>query len=511
VGNDVSDWGRSRIARGGLPRPVRSADAAPTSGTDPVSRMLALQGSVSNASVARLLARPPVATIQRDVGWKGDDVMDDRSKGMTKVDSGRPGGKPVRRIPIEGVDEGYAAGGAKPQVDDVGVDETGTYRPIADETREQAGGKSSGRAVVLIPESLPKLDSVEVLFHLHGFTPGWRARYPLPPPKPKPKSRPKKGSPPPAPEPPAQPTRVEPEDIETARIEQQLEASGRPMIAILPQGTSHSFFGHDRAEVNVKTYIDQVFAQLGDADWPSGEKPQHVGGIVLSAHSGAGHALSNMLHSKEHLVPGTDRPAELEDPSKRSVTDTAFLEGLVLFDTINPAGQTSTTTQYTHVLSFLKSQLEHDLSELHLKWKLAQNDGTPDAEVARSQEKWLVEAGFRFRGFATAGGYGTSFNALKGEVTAWFNRNAAALGGPKSCVYQALFANYTIAPAGADHMHMIGGTVGKDGTREHENLRAALDELPKPKLKEREGCDPIPAKPLPKAALAKPKTRATVR
>jgi hypothetical protein len=213
-----------------------------------------------------------------------------------------------------------------------------------------------------------------------------------------------------------------------------------------------------------------------------------------------------MLHSKEHLVPGTERPAEAEDPSKKSVTDTAYLESLVLFDTINPAGETTGTTQYTYVLEFLKGQLAHELERLHDMWKLEQAAGTADDEVARKQEKWLGESGFRFRGFATAGGYGDSFSALDGQVKAWLASHAPVLGGRKSCVFKALSDNFKVTPAGTDHMHMIGGAAGKGGTLEHENLRSALDALPKPASGGRQDCEPSPAKPLPKPA-AKPATK----
>jgi hypothetical protein len=472
--------------------------------------VLALQRSAGNAAVARLLGAAPGATIQRD--WTGDDVKAQPNAPPTKVASDRPSGKPIRRIRIEGIPEGYAMDVKKPQPDKTGVDETGNYSDISGQTKEAPGGKTSGRAVVLIPEDLPKTDTVEVLFLLHGFTAGWRTRLDRQLPAPKPPRR-RRGEKPQPPPPPPPPIPLEPEDIGLDRIAQQLDASRRSMIAILPQGTSRSFFGRDTAEVNAKKYIEHAFGLLKDSDFPGGKKPAHVGGIVLSAHSGAGHALGEMMHSadpkaraKEQLIPDAGQPVAAPPGSAKSVTDTAYVEGVVVFDTINPAGETTSTNQFNYLVAYLKQQLERELAQLHAMWTAEEKTSTPE-KIARKQEAWLAGSGFRFRAFATPGGYATSFEGVTNVLNAWFKGKAALLGGPKSCVYQALFDNYKVAPAGTTgptaHVQMLGGQV-ETGTREHQNLKASLDALPNPRASLRTDCDPIPAKPAPPKAPKAP-------
>jgi hypothetical protein len=495
------------------PGPDRSTGTQSAS-PQPAERVLALQRAVGNTAVTRLIG----ATIQRD--WQGDDIKAEPNAPPTKVASDRPGGKPIRRIRVEGIAEGYATDTKKPQPDVTGVDETGSYSKISGQTAEAPGGKTSGRAVVLVPEDLPKTDTVEVLFLLHGFTAGWRTRLDkqLPAPKPPPRRRGEKPKPPPPPPPPIP---IEPEDIGLDRIAQQLDASKRSMIAILPQGTSRSFFGHDTAEVNAKKYIEQVFGLLKDSDFPFGKKPAHVGGIVLSAHSGAGHALGEMLHSVdptardrktkgplEHLIPDAGKPGAVPPGSPKSVTDTAYVEGVVVFDTINPAGETTATNQYNYLVAYVTQQLNRELGELHQQWTDAQASSTSDADVAKKQEAWLASSGFRFRAFATggSGGYGKSFNAVKGQIDGWFRAKQSVLGGKKSSVYQAFYDNYQVAAAGTTgatgHISMLGGQVEK-GTRQHENLKSALNSLPKPGTTPGSG-DPIPAKPPPPKPVKAP-------
>ena len=109
----------------------------------------------------------------------------------------------------------------------------------------------------------------------------------------------------------------------------------------------------------------------------------------------------------------------------------------------------------------------------------------------------LKREGFRFRAFfsgspslkredpttlepsATAG-YADRYFLLKGKVDAWFDAHAADLGGKGSKLYDALRANYTIEPAGTDHMHDMCWLPGakKDAPFTHENMRAALGSLP---------------------------------
>src|SRR4051812_15665066 len=110
--------------------------------------------------------------VQRKVGWTGAGAK------SPNRDARDTKGTSVLRIPVEGIKEGV----------------------------------SPGRAIVLVPHAAAQPPTtVEVLFHLHGwFIPGFGRGYH------------EHGG------------KVDDEAL--YRIEQQLEASGRTMIGILPQG-----------------------------------------------------------------------------------------------------------------------------------------------------------------------------------------------------------------------------------------------------------------------------------
>jgi hypothetical protein len=433
--------------------------------------VLALQRTAGNTAVRALLRR---AALQRRVGWTGVDP-----KSWNADVSDVPGARRVKRIPVEGITRGHASGprdkghpdvprqdDAERKADEV---ETGTFKRVKALTSEAAGGVTTGRAVVLIPQGLAAdAATVEVLFHLHGFTPGGRGR--------------------------GGDGAGEPEDVATARIGQQLETSGRPMIAILPQGAMGKDgleFWPDSSQVDVNAYIDEALGLVPAKLWPGG-KPRAPGGVVVSAHSGGGDQVARML--KAGILPAT---------GPRTV------QGLLMFDALHGWGPAA-------VASFLTDRLDTELARLHGIWT-AKHGSVPavTAEaIADDQVDWIRRSGFRFHGFASTGYFKRYDTQLKPPIAAWFTTHAAELGGADSSVFKALSANYldqAAVAAGTTHERIMGGTVDDAGARANQHLLEALAAPPAPKGK-RVPAQPAttpapvkaaPTKPAPAKAVAK--------
>ena len=310
-------------------------------------------------------------------------------------------------------------------------------------------GLGAGNALVLIPAWLPEVKTVEVLFHLHGHEwPGYSFGYGAG------------------------------QDETVYRFEQALDQfakSKRPIIAVLPQGGSLSEFGKTTGEVNADTYIQQAIAEVPADQWPGGTAPA-AGGVILSGHSGAGGRFADMF--------GTAKM-----PSR--------LEGFFSFDTINgktgqKVSEIATGNEYKQHVKFILGRLDADLAMLAAERKKAA--GKKDDEIQTALAAKLTQEGFRFHAFYTEAPhvrddgtldpkatavYADRYFMLKGLVDGWFAGHAAELGGTGSKVYAALRANYTIEPAGTEHMKMMGGVqAGKGKPFEHENMRTALGGLP---------------------------------
>ncbi len=405
----------SRASRAQLAAPA----VQPSSQSYPLSRsgVLGLQRAVGNRCTRQVLA------VQRD-GWTG---VDPRSPNFARqVVPGENGAGGVLRIPIEGISAGHATSDAGVRTNRLTRRDQRTGRdvsvpavPVRDVTPETPGTGTAGRAIVLVPQALPAgLAEVEILFHLHGHNIGYRGRGPH--------------------------GQGAPRDTERDRIEQQLSASRRPMIAILPQGGFASDFGRSGHAVNVGTYIDQVFALIPPSAWPPGPVPRR-GDVVLSGHSGAGEPLSTMLRAGPAMLP-------------------VRIEGLFLFDAIN---DDRVEGEYGAVRDWLHRQFLRDLRQLRTELQPVE---------------WLQQRAFRFRGVYTGGGYERRYRALADEIQGWLNLAAdrRQLGGRGSALFRAMRDNYRIVPAGqVDHEHMLGGRTDRaTGARRDENLGAALSQLP---------------------------------
>ena len=426
-------------------RRARARSAAPTlrrTKTDPASRVLDLQQSAGNQAVQTLLrevkqkpkVKPKPAPPQPKVpkaGWRGVKAGSPNLKVTTTT------GTRIKRVPVTGIAEG------------LGV----------------------GNALVLIPQWLSQMKTVEVLIHLHGhqlsgYALGYETAY----------------------------------DETLYRVEHALDqfaAVKRPIVGVLVQGGSLSEFGKGGTkDINVGRYIEQAFAAVPPTEWPNGVVPK-PGGVILSGHSGAGAGFTRMLGTEKmpHSTPGT--PGQLE--------------GLFSFDTINARGEKvsgiTSGGQYKALRNFLIARLDADLHMLNDE--RAKAKGKTEAQIQALQADKLAREGFRFRGFYTgaphlkqppkprrgkpppppqtgpptleptsSSNYADRYFMLARELDDWFATNEQALGGQSSSAYKALRANYTIESAGSpSHMEMLGGTRA-GGVWQDENLKKALGSLP---------------------------------
>jgi LAS superfamily LD-carboxypeptidase LdcB len=288
-------------------------------------------------------------------------------------------GKGVRRIPLEALSTVAA-----------------TYPE--DTSLENKKKYTLGRAVVLVPANVNGIDPIEVLVHLHGMTMGYR-------------------------------TAVEKttfgasvgntEDLENDKIVQQLEGSGRRMIAALPQGTDQAEFNPKSGEFDSEAFIQEVLPQVAHIlKWPA---PPTITRTVLSGFSGGGLTI-NRMRGKQGQPKAPEKLGEL-----------------ILFDAMH--GKKGLPGDEVSVWTFLESMLNADLAAL-------------SGKSEEAQLKYIREKGFRFRGITTGkSGYGKRYQYLadklyskggKKKEPGWFPTHAAELGGKGSSVYKALAENYQV-------------------------------------------------------------------
>jgi len=336
----------------------------------------------------------------------------------------------VERIPLEGLKEGLQASTPR------------SKQETDDEKGQPSKEGADGKAIAVVP-TLKADQPVEILLHLHGHNVGYRERAK------------------------SDGTAMDPgsvRDVAADRIEQQLGASGRNMIAILPQGTTMSGFGAFKPEA----YITEVWGMLtAMKKLPPNAKR---GAVVLSGHSGAASPITQML-STGNLPTG--------------------LGELVLFDSIH-------TGQRPTVETFLKSRMGADVKALKDLADPHLNGGLDAAKVTANQTDYLSKS-FRFRGIFTPkfhpqkkdeqnhlmwqdpetkkkpvidetvwAGYGVEYEPLRDTIKAWMDANTK---GFDASIAAALRENYKVIPAGAGATHntILGA---------NNNLENALSVLP---------------------------------
>jgi hypothetical protein len=301
----------------------------------------------------------------------------------------------VRRIPLEGI----TGGNTEPDPQSA--------------TKEAA----DNRVIVLIPSPLDTTQPIDVLLHLHGHNVGYRQRT-------------TKGK---------DDATLAPgtvRDIDSDRIEQQIAASKRPIIGVLPQGTAGSGFG----KLNADAYIATVFTALTAAGaWglPVIEAPK-VGRVILTGHSGAGGRISEMI-----AEPGAPRlPSALAE--------------VALFDAINGPGELGIIT------TWVLNHLDADLAALMA--------GGIATGVMTQQQADYLHTSMRFRAYYTNSSYQARHEKLQASIDGWFKTNGGMLGGVSSPLYTQLYDNYRTAPVHHGAHNLI---MGKD-----DRLRDALSTLP---------------------------------
>lgn len=332
-----------------------------------------VQGSWSDAPLGPVGGARSAVTQAPTFGW---------NRGEVSVGA-------IRRIPIEGLASGNQA-------------------PDAQAAAEE---EAAGRAIALIPENLDLSGPVDVLVHLHGHNIGYRQRRTA------------------GPHPNLKVGTVR--DVDTDRIEQQIQASGRPMIGVLPQGTALSRFGSFDSDAYIAEVL-RVLAGLGA--FGASPAPQ-IGRVLLSGHSGAGRPIAEML-----AEPGQPRLS-------------SKLGELALFDSINDDNQLAA------VRDWVVSQLNRDLAALTA------------TGITPAQQAAYLKNGMRFRAYYTNSSYAPRHESLRQSIRAWFNAHAAALGGKGSLAYAGLADNY-------DHVTAVGHADHEVILSRDNRLREAIDTLP---------------------------------
>jgi hypothetical protein len=244
---------------------------------------------------------------------------------------------------------------------------------------------AAGRAILCVPSTLDASQPVEVLLHLHGHNIGLRQRVAS--------SLPDAGT---------------VHDVLMDQIEDQLGSSGRPMIALLPQGTLSSGFSNGTSAFDCDGFITEALGAAVTAGvWSSAPE---ISRVVLSAHSGGGGSVGVMAA----------QAGQPHFPSK--------ICALFLFEAINGPNELSSDTAY------ITAKLNAELQNLN----------------AASDKLQSLKSTFRFRGVynpqdnSPSGNYAALYPALRQTIAAWFGRNASAIGGVGSDTYNAFVANYQI-------------------------------------------------------------------
>jgi hypothetical protein len=269
-------------------------------------------------------------------------------------------------------------------------------------------GGHTDTAIALIPGGLPADGSaVQVLLYLHGHLVRGAHGYDT--------GKKKEG-----------------DDVAFHAIPQQMAASGRTMVGILPQGGGTSEFNPATKKrgkgFNADEYIAGVFARLTEMKAWGVSTPPVPGGVVLSGHSGADVAISEMLSSD--LGP-------------------EHLEGLFLFDTMWPGAGHD-----VKIWNAVRIRLEKDLDALRSLWHAA---GDRDKAEAKMVE-WVHHHGFRLYDVFGAGGtYDRASNSLRDKKDRWLAQKDVqwVLGTPGTAVYDAVALNLVVAPGGGDHDHKV--------------------------------------------------------
>jgi len=265
---------------------------------------------------------------------------------------------------------------------------------------------------------------VEVLLHLHGWSTGGRERA---------NDRKKatvgrKGT---------------VRDVEIDKVPQQMVASGRNMIAVLPQGDARSQFG-PTSGAQWDALVREVLQRLVDL-LPELEQPPRPARLVLSAHSGGGGRVAELL--RRDSLP--DRTMEI-----------------LLFDAVNGKSQRQR----------LEAAIKHSLSQAVATVEDAAEQGAePDALVDLLESTTLRVVVHTASG--TMGrGYGEQHRLIAQTLSSLLRRHRARLKrvDPSGRVFEALKSCFQLhVTQGAGHSTVMG-----DGSQPADNSHPTTEAPP---------------------------------
>src|SRR4051794_5108384 len=247
----------------------------------------------SNHALAAMLAR--------EVGWKGAGRGRPNSE-QRRVEA-PDASRAVERIPIDGI----------------------------------KGRGLPARAIVVMPSLRSEREAIDILLHLHGFTPGYAGG--------------------------------KPGDLGVYNIEAQMAAAGKDLLAILPQGDEVSDFNSASAEksFDADDFIKAVFPRPAE----EGYDPPAPGRVILSSHSGGDQSIVEMLKSGQGAAG--------KAPGK--------LAGLFLFDTMIAESYGGA------VGDFIDARIVQELDHV----RLARFSREDPAKIEAALIAWIKENGFRVR------------------------------------------------------------------------------------------------------------------
>src|SRR3954468_12822804 len=295
----------------------------------------------SNQALAAMLAR--------EVGWKG------AGKGKPNSEQRRveapDASRAVERIPIDGI----------------------------------KGAGLPPRAIVVMPSLRSERDTIDILLHLHGFTPGYAGG--------------------------------QPGDLGVYNIEPQMAAAGKDLMAILPQGDEASDFNAGQAgkAFDADDFIKAVFQRLTE----EGYDPPAPGRVILSSHSGGDQSIVEMLKSGQGAAG--------KAPGK--------LAGLFLFDTMIAESYGGA------VGDFIDARIVQELDHV----RLARFSREDPAKIEAALIAWIKENGFRVRiAYRKGGAYEAAAKAIGGRLELRFASAIKELGPVGSPVWQAMRENFAV-------------------------------------------------------------------
>ena len=291
---------------------------------------------------------------------------------------------------------------------------TGFQKP--DKLPSWTDESAAGKAIALVPQALDATKIQEVLLYFHGDGPGYRQanqNFCI-------FASSKQGC-------------LEKgwvEDVETARIAQQLQSSARPIMAVLPQ-CPH---GGARGEwpIDCDVYLDEIFNRLVKAGiWK--QKPSDFR-VILAGHSRGGDTIAKMIESRKKLLPSK-------------------LAQLAIFDGIHSG----------RYQIWALGRLTADLKKI-------------EGLTGSNAQLNYLQASMKFRAYHAGPSYTDWHDALEKAIKGWFAANQQKKPSISTEVWGALRANYQVISAGHEDHFLVG--LPMNGAVSEPPLLNALKSLP---------------------------------